>query len=289
MPIINPIPEFDENKIIVDNEGEVTITDPDNAQVEYNPIVPHYNDQIVQLPPDPEDVYITDPRTKNIILKRKHPNDESFIVKKYISGTDINTRSVWDATLPITESEAQTVASASGGGHDDGGGEELDVKPFSYQRGLATVDIHTMRKMPWVDFSVILTENDAEKREEAIMTLLQNNIPDNNDMYYIYHYQETNTFSVEVDEDAEDVRDLIEGVCVIDAQLKYEDFSAKKRKALKNRRKQIIETLRNHYGDKTLSRVLSNKMTPEKRTEIEEQIFNLQQDLNQDRDDWFYT
>ena len=51
-----------------------------------------------------------------------------------------------------------------------------------------------------------------KKREELIMTLLQNNMPDDNDRYYIYHDQETNTFSVELDEDAEEVRDLIEGI-----------------------------------------------------------------------------
>ena len=145
-----------------------------------------------------------------------------------------------------------------------------------------------MRKMPWVDFSIVLREDDAERREEAIMKLLQNNIPDDDDLYYIYHDQETNTFSVEVDEDAEEVRDLIEGVYVIDAQLKFENYSARERKELKNKRKRIIEILKNHYGDKTLSRVLSDKMTPEKRRELEEQIFTLQQDLNQDQDQWFY-
>ena len=145
-----------------------------------------------------------------------------------------------------------------------------------------------MRKMPWVDFSIVLREDDAERREEAIMKLLQNNIPDDDDLYYIYHDQETNTFSVEVDEDAEEVRDLIEGVYVIDAQLKFENYSARERKELKNKRKRIIEILKNHYGDKTLSRVLSDKMMPEKRRELEEQIFTLQQDLNQDQDQWFY-
>ena len=145
-----------------------------------------------------------------------------------------------------------------------------------------------MRQMPWVDFSIVLREDDAERREEAIMKLLQNNIPDDGDLYYIYHDQETNTFSVEVDEDAEEVRDLIEGVYVTDAQLKFENYSARERKELKNKRKRIIEILKNHYGDKTLSRVLSDKMTPEKRRELEEQIFTLQQDLNQDQDQWFY-
>ena len=260
--------------------------------MEYKPLVPYYKEQVVQLPP--EDVHMIDPRTRNLVLKRKHPKDEGVSMKKYIEGTDISTRNVWDVqpALPFQTEEDDVLAVAApdgGDSGDGGGGEEWDIKPFAYQRRLATVDIHTMRKMPWVDFSVILREDDAEKREEAIMTLLQNNIPDDNNMYYIYHDQGTNTFSVEVDEDAEEVRDLIEGVYVIDAQLKHENYSARERKELKNERKTIIEILKNHYGDTTLSRVLSEKMTPEKRRELEEQIYTLQQDLNQDRDEWFYN
>ena len=181
-------------------------------------------------------------------------------------------------------------AAAPNGGNsgDGGGGEEWDIKPFGNQEGLTTVDIHTMRKMPWIDFSVILRENEAEKREELIMTLLQNNMPDDNDRYYIYHDQETNTFSVKLDEDAEEVRDLIEGIYVIDAQLKFENHSARERKELTNKRKRILEILESYYDSKTLSRVLSDKMTPEKKRELEEQIFTLQQDLNQNQDEWFY-
>ena len=274
-----PIPEIDENKIVIDDEGEVTITEPDNAQVDYNQIIPYYKEEVVQLPP--EDVHIIDSRTRNIVLKRKHPPEEAVNVKKFVAGTDITTRNVWDVALPQPAPE--------GSSSPPRGGEDQDIKPFIYQRGLATVDIYTMRRIPWVDFSVILSENDPERREETIMTLLQNNIPADNDTYYIYHDQETNTFSVEVDEDAEEIRDLIEGVYVIDARLKYEAFSSKERKVLKDKRKRIIEILQRHYGDKTLSRVLSEKMTPEKQREIEEQIFNLQQNLNQDSDDWFYN
>ena len=44
---------------------------------------------------------MTDVRTKNIVLKRKRPQDESVTVKKYIAGTDINARSIWDVELLI--------------------------------------------------------------------------------------------------------------------------------------------------------------------------------------------
>ena len=37
-----------------------------------------------------------------------------------------------------------------------------------------------------------------------------------------------------------------------------------------------------------MSRILSNKMTPEKKRETEEKIFQLQQELNQGEDEYFY-
>ena len=89
--------------------------------------------------------------------------------------------------------------------------------------------------MSWVDFSIILQENDAERREQVIMDLLQNNMPDSNDQYYIYHHQETNTFSVELVEDADERRDLVERARVIDAKLKIEYLTAKERKSLKKK------------------------------------------------------
>ena len=95
--------------------------------------------------------------------------------------------------------------------------------------------------MPWIDFSIILNENDAEKREQVKMDLLQNNMPHDNDQYYIYHDQESNTFSVELDEDADEIRGLIEGARVIDARLKIEYMTAKKRKDKKKKQKEKIK------------------------------------------------
>ena len=45
-----------------------------------------------------------DVRTKNLILKRKHP-EVAISVKKYIAGTDITNRSVWNAEAPILNDE----------------------------------------------------------------------------------------------------------------------------------------------------------------------------------------
>ena len=228
------IPEFNNEKIIVDSEGEVTIDEPENAQINYDTsssVVPYYN-EVIEL----NDTPMPDVRTKNIVLKRKHPKDDSITAKKYIAGTDIVSRSIWDVGAPVDESleisdddDKNSLIEISG----DDEPEIADVKPFVNNSGLATVDIHTMRKMPWVDFSIILQENDAERREQVIMDLLQNNMPDSNDQYYIYHNQETNHFSVELDEDADELRDLVERVRVIDAKLKIEYLTAKERKSLK--------------------------------------------------------
>ena len=174
-----------------------------------------------------------DVRTKNLILKRKHP-EEGMAVKKYISGTDIANRNIWNVSAPFVNDEVIEIES------DSDAEEIIDVKPYINQSGLATVDINTMKKMPWVDFNIALTENDAERHEQVIMDLLQNNMPHDNDQYYIYHDQESNTFSVELDEEADEIRDLVERARVIDARLKIEYMTAKERKDLKNRKKNCL-------------------------------------------------
>ena len=138
----------------------MTIVEPENAQINYdtNSVVPYYN-EVIQLPGD-GDSHMTDVRTKNLVLKRKHPKDKSISVKKYIAGTDINSRSVWNVGETITSNDVIEIEDT------DSETEEIpDVKPHINQSGLAPVDIHAMRKMPWVDFSIVLTENDAERRE----------------------------------------------------------------------------------------------------------------------------
>ena len=266
--IEDPIPfEIDEDKIVVDDGGDVMITEPENAGVEFKSLVPYYN-QIVELPPEVE---MQEPRTRNLVLKRKLPQDETVNIKKYITGTDVRTRDVWDAAATAPA----------------GGDEPRNIKP-AIRKKLATVDVHTIRRLPWVDFSVILRETDAERREQVIMDILQQNLPESNDIYYIYHDQESNTFSIEVDETADVVQDLIEEIYVIDAQLKVQDLSAKERKELKRIRRLKREELEKKYGARTVSRILSNKMTPEKKREAEEKIFQIQQELNQGEEEHFY-
>ena len=80
------------------------------------------------------------------------------------------------------------------------------------------------------------------------MDLLQNNMPHDNDQYYVYHDQESNTFSVELDEDADEIRDLVERARVIDARLKIEYMTAKERKNLKTQKKKLLKFLEEYYG-----------------------------------------
>ena len=280
--------ETDEDKFVGTDDGDVIITDPDNAQVEYKPIVPYIEEAVVQLPPPPveynpivpyygqvvefpPEVEMEEPRIRNLVLKRKIPQDKAVNIKKYITGTDIRTRDVWDAAAAAP----------------DGGEEPRDIKP-AIRRKLATVDAHTMRRMPWIDFSVILMETDAERREQVIMNILQQNLPESNDVYYIYHDQESNTFSIEVDKTADVGQDLIEEIYVIDAQLQVQDLSARERKELKHKGRLKRKELEKKYGARTVSRILSNKMTPEKKREAEKKIFQLQQELNQGEDEYFY-
>ena len=268
---------------MIDEEGEVTIVEPENAQINYdtNSVVPYYN-EVIQLPGE-GDTHMPDVRTKNLILKRKHPKDENVTVKKYIAGTDITTRNVWNVGAPIDNEIIEI---------DDGDSEVEEIpniKPYINQSGLATVDIHTMRKMPWVDFSIILTENDAERREQVIMDLLQNNMPHDNDQYYIYHDQESNTFSVELDEDADEIRDLVVRARVIDARLKIEYMTAKERKDLKKQKKKLLKFMEEYYGMKTLPSVMADKKTSKDISELENEVINLEQELNSAGDEWFHT
>ena len=75
------------------------------------------------------------------------------------------------------------------------------------------------------------------------MNILQQNLPESNDVYYIYHDQESNTFSIEVDDTADVVQNLTEEIYVIDAQLKVHDLSPRERKELRRKRRLKREEL----------------------------------------------
>ena len=84
-----------------------------------------------------------------------------------------------------------------------------------------TVDAATMRRLPLIDFDSIIDNSESSRRQQVIFDLLQNNLPDSaDDIYYIYHDENTNTFSVEVDETSEEIQNFIGSIMLIDARLK---------------------------------------------------------------------
>ena len=79
--------EFDVNKIIMTDDGDVILLDPDNMQVEDKPIVP-LSDDVVMLPPKEN---MTDVISTRNIVKRKQPPPTAQI-KKIKNETDILVR-----------------------------------------------------------------------------------------------------------------------------------------------------------------------------------------------------
>ena len=140
----------------------------------------------------------------------------------------------------------------------------------------ASVDISTMRRLPWIDFNTILESTESTQREQVILNLLQNNVSSSaDDIYYIDHDAQTNTFSIKVDESSDEIQDFIEGILVIDAQLKVQDLSDKERKMLIRKIKLKIQELRSAYGAKEAADVLDKKLSEQEKAELEERIIEI--------------
>ena len=109
------------------------------------------------------------------------------------------------------------------------------------------------------------------------------------DIYYIYHDQKTNTFSIEVDENLDEIQDFIESILVIDARPKIEDLSEKDRTYLKKLRKSKLRVLRKQYKAHSLAEVLDNKLTEKEKLLAQKKIIEIQQKLNRDSDEYCYV
>ena len=146
-----------------------------------------------------------------------------------------------------------------------------------------------MRMLPWIDFNTIIRETDVDRRTQVILNLLQNNLPASTEhIYYIYHDEETNTFSIEVDEKSEEIQDFVESNLVIDAKLRNEDLSDTKRKELKRKKRRKIKELEKTYGSRTLARTLKEKLTEEQKRDAGEKVIQLQNELNKDDDKYYH-
>ena len=117
---------------------------------------------------------------------------------------------------------------------------------------------------------------------------MQRNLPESNDTYYVYHDQETNTFSIVVDETAEEVQNLIESVYIIGAKLETQDLSDKERSELKRTRKMKLKELDKMYGATTIARILKDKLSDQQKKEAEIKIIEPQNQLNKDEDKYYH-
>ena len=95
-PLIAPT-EIDQNKIILTDDGDIILTEPDNMQVEEKPFT-RISEGVVALPPE-ENMEVI--KTKSIVLKRKNPNNEIAKVKKRKNDTDVLVRDAVPIQHPI--------------------------------------------------------------------------------------------------------------------------------------------------------------------------------------------
>ena len=152
-----------------------------------------------------------------------------------------------------------------------------------------TVNAATMRRLPWIDFNSVIDNTESSRRQQVIFDLLQRNLPDSaDDIYYIYHDENTNTLSIEVDETSEEIQNFIGSIMLIDARLRIEDLSDKERQTLIRKRKLKVKELKKTYEAKVAANLLEKRMTLDEKKEIEEEIVRMQSELNKDRDEYYH-
>ena len=154
---------------------------------------------------------------------------------------------------------------------------------------LPTVDYETMQRIPWVDFDLVLQNKDKHEREQVIFDILQANMPNlGDDLYYVYQDPETNVFSIQKDELADEIKDFVEGIQVLDAKLRLQDSSPKERNVLLRKCGLKIKELRKTYKAHTLADVLDNKLSEMEKQILEDQAVELLKELNKDEDLYYY-
>ena len=324
--------EFDTDKIIMTDDRDVILTEPDNMQIEQKPLIASGNS--ITLPPEENMTDIIS--TRNIVVKRKNPDIAIGEIKKIKNETDISIKHpifrkmekqkkaderlakaiesskpleikikdellALDAPDELLANEAPDELLAIEGpdellpieGPDEllaieGPGALPALMPAS-TGPLPSVDIETMRRLPWVDFNVILDNTDKHNREQVIFDILQANMPNlGEDLYNIEHDPETNVFSIKKDENADDITDLVESIRVIDARLSIEVLSKKNRNAFLKRKALKIGELRKRYKANALADILENKLSAEEKDELENEVLLKLQELNKDGDGYYF-
>ena len=301
--------EFDTDKIVMTEDGDVILTEPDNMQVEEKQLVPLSNNTIM-LPPEEKMTDIIS--TRNIVLKRKQPDLAVAQIKKTKNETDIPITDI--IKHPIFRKMEKEKKSTDRLTRILSQGKPLEIRikdellaiedspnllaiepplalpalmPPSSSRPLATVDAETMQRMPWVDFNVVLDNTEKHNREQVIFDILQANMPNvGDDLYYIYQDPETNVFSIKTDEVADDLQDFVESIRVIDSRLAIEILNKKERDYLKAFK---IGELRKIYKANTLADLLENKLSQNEKNELEEEVIEKLKELNKDGDRYYFN
>ena len=303
--------EFDSDKVIMTDDRDVILTEPDNMQVEEKQLVPLSNDSIM-LPPEEDMTDIIS--TKDILLKRKQSSLPIAQIKKIKNETDISiTNTIKHPIFRKMEKQKKATDRLT---RILSQGKPLEIKiknellaiedspslpaleaaptllalmPPSASRPLATVDAETMQRMPWVDFNVVLDNTEKYNREQVIFDNFQANIPNSgDDIYYVYQDPETNVFSIKADEIAEEIQDFVENIRIIDAKLALEVLSNKERNLLLKVRSLKIKELRKTYGANVLVDVLGKKLSASKKNELEDQVIEILKELNKDEDRYYF-
>ena len=304
--------EFDTDKIVMTEDGDVILTEPDNMQVEEKQLVPLSNDTIM-LPPEENMTEIIS--TRNIVLKRNQPDLAVAQVKKTKNETDISiTNTIKHPKFRKMEKEKKSTDRLT---RILSQGKPLEIRikdellaiedspnllaiepppalpalmPPSSSRHLATVDPETMQRMPWVDFNVVLDNTEKHNREQVIFAILQANMPNvGDDLYYIYQDPENNVFSIKTDELADGIQDFVESIRVIEAKLAIEILSKKERDYLLKVKAFKIGELRKIYKANTLADILENKLSQSEKNELENQTIEISRELNKDGDRYYFN
>ena len=297
------------------DDGDVILTEPDNMQVEEKALVPLSNDTIM-VPPEENMTNVTS--TRNIVVKRKQPDISICQIKKIKNETDISIKHPIFRKMEKQKKADERLAKAIASGKPleikikdellaiEGPDELLAIEgpdkllPIEGPRGLpalmppstgplANVDAETMRRLPWVDFNVVLDNTAKHNREQVIFDILQANMPNlGEDLYYIDHDPETNIFTIKKDEKADEITDLGESIRVIDARLAIEILSKKERNSFLKRKALKICELRKRYKANTLADILKNKLSKEEKDELENEVLLKLQELNKDGDRYYF-
>ena len=205
--------EFNTDKIVMTDDGDVILTEPDNMQVEQKPLIA--SEDTIMLPPEENMTDVIS--TRNIVLKRKQPDISIGEIKKIQAKTDISIKHPIFRKMEKQKKADERLAKAIASGKpleikikDELPGIEGPDELLAIEgpRGLpvlmppstgplASVDAETMQRIPWVDFNVVLDNTDKHNREQVILDILQANMPNlGEDLYFIEHDPETNVFSI---------------------------------------------------------------------------------------------